>query len=82
MTPYTTPASEKQWTFNRLQGAPRKDVERLVDVVTGQFDVALHPARFVSVRQLNEKSRAIAILHKMVVELRRKKKALGARPLG
>jgi len=39
-------------TFNRLQEAFLKDVERLFGVILERFHVALHPVRYHAVSQL------------------------------
>ena len=43
-TPYPDADTPKKRTYNRLQEALRKDVERLHAVLTGRFNVLLHPA--------------------------------------
>lgn len=68
VSPYAAPETRKERTFNRPQEAVRKDVERLFAVVTSRFHIALHPARYRTVEQLNTTSKAIAILHNMIVE--------------
>lgn len=68
---YETPTTVQQRTYNRLQEAVRKDVERLFAVLTARFHVALHPARYGTVAQLRTTANAAAILHIMMVELRR-----------
>lgn len=70
-TPYPTPQTPQDRTFNRLQEALRKDVERLYAVLTSRFHVALHPARFTTVRRVVRAGQAIAVLHNMVVKHRR-----------
>lgn len=71
VSPYETPATPQERAFNRLQEAMRKDVERLFGVLTRRFHIAMHPARYRSVEQLNTTARAVAILHNMTVEHRR-----------
>lgn len=72
VTPYPQPVRTMQSrTFNRLQEAVRKDVERLYGVLTARFHIALHPARYRTVQQLTTTAKAIAILHNMTVEVRR-----------
>ena len=46
------PMTDEAKTFNRLQGAIRKDVERLFGILTKRFHIALHPGRYRSVKQL------------------------------
>jgi len=64
------PSTKEQTTFNRLQEAIRKDVERLFGVLMKRFHVALHPGRYRSVSQLVTTCKAICILHNMCVESR------------
>jgi len=71
MSPHPKPSTEEQMTFNRLQEAIRKDVERLFGVLMKRFHVALHPGRYRSVSQLVKTYKAICILHNMCVESRR-----------
>lgn len=71
VSPYESPITTKQRTFNRLQEAVRKDVERLFSVLKARFLVALHLARYGTVEQLATAAQAVATLHTMVVELRR-----------
>lgn len=71
VSPFSNPNSKKQKTFNRRQGAVRKDVERLFAVVIARFHVALHPGRYRSAVTLTTTSQAVAILHNIVVEQRR-----------
>jgi len=52
MSPHPEPSTEEQTTFNRLQEAIRKDVERLFGVLWNRFHVALHPGRYHSVSKL------------------------------
>lgn len=63
--------TEKRKTFNRLQEAIRKDVERLYAVLSARFHIALHPARYARVTTICAVAEAVAILHNMVTELRR-----------
>jgi len=65
MSPHPNPSTEEQTTFNRLQEAIRKDMERLFGVLLKRFHVALHPGRYHSVSQLVTKYKAICILHNM-----------------
>jgi len=46
---FPDPTTEVEVTFNRLQEALRKDVERLYAVHTALFHVALHPAKYSTV---------------------------------
>lgn len=71
LCPYANPLDNKQKTMNRLQEALRKDVERLYGVLTARFHITLRPARFAAVPDLITVATAVAILHNMVVELRR-----------
>lgn len=68
---YANPNTEKRKTFNRLQEAIRKDVERLYAVSTARFHIAMHPARCARVTTICAAAKAVAILHNMVTELRR-----------
>jgi len=52
MSSHPKPSTEKQMTFNRLQEAFLKDVERLFGVILERFHVALHPVRYHAVSQL------------------------------
>jgi len=52
ISPHPMPSTEKQKTFNRLQDAIGKDVERLFGVLMKHFQFALHPGRYRSVSQL------------------------------
>lgn len=69
--PFRVPTTQRHKVFNLLQEALRKDVERLLGVLTGRFHIALHPGRYRSIAQLNTTTRAVAILHNMIVEVRR-----------
>jgi len=71
ISPDPEPSTEEQTTFDRLQAANRKDVERLFGVLMKRFHVALHPGRYRSVLQLVTTYKAICILHNMCVESRR-----------
>lgn len=72
VTPYPQPVQTLQHrTFNRLQEALRKDVERLYSVITARFHIALNPARYRTVKQMTTTAKSIAILHNMIVEARR-----------
>jgi len=68
VSPFLNPTTEVEMTFNRLQEALRKDVERLYAVLTARFHVALHPARYASVAQMVTVTKAVASLHNMVTE--------------
>jgi len=52
ISPHPMPSTEEQKTFNRLQEAIGKDVERLFGVLMKRFQFALHPGRYRSVSQL------------------------------
>jgi len=71
VSPYPNPITPTEKSFNRLQEALRKDVERLYGVLTARFHILLHPGRFGSVEQMMLAGKAAAILHNMVVEQRR-----------
>jgi len=71
ISPHPKPSTEEQTTFNRLQEAIRKNVERLFGVLMKSFHVALHPGRYRSVSQLVTTHKAICILHNMRVKSRR-----------
>ena len=71
VSPFPNPTTEVEVTFNRLQEALRKDVERLYAVLTARFHVALHPAKYSTVEQMVTVTKAVAILHNMVTEKRR-----------
>jgi len=49
VSPFPDPTTEVEVTFNRLEEALRKDVERLYAVLTARFHVALHPAKYSTV---------------------------------
>lgn len=63
--------TREQLVYNRVQEGLRKDVERLFGVLTSRFRVAMHPALYRSAELLTSTSRAVAIIHIMVVEQRR-----------
>ena len=71
VSPHPMPLTDEAKTFNRLQEAIRKDVERLFGVLTKRFHIALHPGRCRSVKQLIMTYKAVCILHNMCVEARR-----------
>jgi len=71
VSPFPNPTTEVEVTFNRLQEALRKHVQRLYAVLKARFHVALHPARYASVAQMVTVTKAVAILHTMVTEKRR-----------
>jgi len=71
ISPQSQPSTEEHTTFNPLQEAIRKDVERLFGVLKKRFHVALHPGRYRSVSQLVTTYRAICILQNMCVERHR-----------
>jgi len=70
-TPCPNPDTPAKKTYNRLQVALRKDVERLYAVLRARFHVLLHPARFFSVDRLIDTTMAVAILHNLMVLDRR-----------
>ncbi|OSX79326.1 hypothetical protein BU14_0081s0006 [Porphyra umbilicalis] len=70
-TPYPDADTTKKRTYNRLQEALRTDVERLYAVLTGRFNVLLHPARFTTVEELRQVARAVTILYKIMVNRNR-----------
>jgi len=69
--PFPNPTTEVEVTFNRLQEALRRHVERLYAVLKARFHVDLHPARYASVAQMVTVTKAVAILRTMVTEKRR-----------
>lgn len=71
VTPFPVPTTQRHNVFNRLQEALRKDVEHLFGVLTDRFRIALHPGRYPSIAQHDTTSLAVAILHDMIVEVRR-----------
>ena len=71
VSPFPDPTTEVEVTFNRLQEALRKDVERLYAVLTPRFHVALHPAKYSTVEQMITVTKAVAIRHNMITEKRR-----------
>jgi len=71
VAPFPNPQTLEQRTFNRLQEALRKDVERLFGILTARFHVMLHPCRMWTVPQMVLTTQTVAILHNMVVEARR-----------
>lgn len=71
LCPYANPLDNKQETMNRLQEALRKDVERLNGVLTARVHITPRPARFAAVPDMITTATAVAIVHNMVVELRR-----------
>ena len=71
VAPYRNPRIREERTFNRLQEALRKDVERLFGTLTARSHMMLHPSRFWSVPRIISTTQAVATLHNMVVEARR-----------
>ena len=71
VSPFPDPTTEVETTFNRLQEALRKDVERLYAVLSARYHIALHPARHVTVKTMVTVAKAVAILQNMVTEKRR-----------
>ena len=51
VSPHPIPMTDEAKTFNCLQQATRKDVERLLGVLTKRFHIALHPGRYRPVKQ-------------------------------
>jgi len=70
-TPYPNADTLKKRTYNRLQEALRKDVERLFAVLTGRINALPHPARFTTAEKLRQAARAVTILHKIMVKRNR-----------
>jgi len=66
-TPYPRPDSRKKRTYNRLQQALRKDVERLYAILEIRFNVLMRPARFTTVEKLRKAAQAITIRHNIMV---------------
>jgi len=66
-----TPSHPQTESFNRLQEALRKEVERLYGALTASFHMLLHPGRFGSVEQMMLAGKAATILHNMEMEHRR-----------
>jgi len=52
LAPYPNPQTPEQRTFNRLQEALRKDVERLFGILTARFHVMLHACRMWTVPRM------------------------------
>jgi len=71
VAPYPNPQTREQRTFNRLQEALRKDVQRPFGILSARFYVMLHPCRLWSVPQMILTTQTVAILHNMGVEARR-----------
>jgi len=71
VAPYPDPQTREQRTFNRLQEALYKDVERLFKMLTARFRIMLHPCRYRSVPRMVLTTQTVAMLHNMVVECRR-----------
>lgn len=69
--PFAVALTPQQRTYNRLQEAQRKDVERVFAVLTNRFHIALYPSRFSTVTRMIATGRALAILHNMVIRERR-----------
>jgi len=51
VSPHLMPMTDETKTFNRLQEAIRKNVERMFGVLTKRLQVAFHPGRYRSVNQ-------------------------------
>jgi len=71
VSPFPDPPTEVEVTSDRLQEAPRKDVERLYAVLTARFHIALHPSNYSTVEEMITVNKAVAILHNVVTEKRR-----------
>ena len=71
VSPFPDPPTEVEVTSDRLQEAPRKDVERLYAVLTARFHVALYPEKYSTVEEMIAVTKAVAIRHNMVTEKRR-----------
>jgi len=52
VSPHPIPMTDEAKTFNCLQQATRKDVERLFGVLKKRFHIALHRGRYRPVKQL------------------------------
>ena len=68
VSPFPDSTTVVETTFNRLQEALIKDLERLYAVLTARFHCALHTARHVTVESMVTVAKAVAILHNMVTE--------------
>jgi len=66
-TPYPRPDSRKKRTYNRIQEALRKDVERLSAILESRFNVLMRPARFTTVEELRTAAQAVTIMHNIMV---------------
>lgn len=71
VSPHPNRTTPQERTFNRLQEAICKDVERSHAVLTARFQMALRPARSTHVSTLIRTAKAIAILHNITTEQRR-----------
>ena len=71
VSPFSDSTTGVETTFNRLQEALRKDVERLYAVLTSRLHIALHPIRYANVESMVTVANAVAILHNMLTEKRR-----------
>ena len=71
VAPYPNPQTPQQRTFNLLQETLRKDVERILGILTARFQIMLHPCRMCTVSRLVLTTQTVVILHNMVVEARR-----------
>jgi len=69
--PYPIPLTAVERAFNCLQEALRKGVQRLYAVMTVRFLVALGPARDFYMANIVTTARAVAIMHYMIIVLRR-----------
>jgi len=66
--PFPNPTIEVELTFNRLQEALRKYVERLYAGLTARLHLTFPPARYATVGQMVTVVKAVAILQNMVTE--------------
>jgi len=69
--PHPKPDTPKLLVYNRLQGAVRKDAERLYAVMPPRFNIVLRPARFTMVSRMIDTGMSVAILHNMAIECTR-----------
>eukprot|EP00644_Phytophthora_capsici_P011368 jgi/Phyca11/49034/gw1.37.263.1 len=65
-----TPTSQKEKNYTKLHSALRKDVERAFGVLQRQWRILALPARFWTVKKLEEVMHCCIILHNMIVESR------------
>lgn len=67
---YEQAVTDNEKTFNRLQEALRRDVEQRFAVLNSRFQIALRPPRYPRVTTSCAVAKAVAILHKMVPQVR------------